>query len=126
MVAIRISIFVLSLVLFEAVNGERIRIADYKENDSNIEMLLAKGENERSNLLLKRLKRVSDQRLAELETLYTLNKINIVTSTGRSAYIKINPELIGRRKRSTRENLYETKRIGRRTSESIKDEILIR
>ncbi|XP_047345689.1 uncharacterized protein LOC124947502 [Vespa velutina] len=126
MVAIKISIFVLSLVLFEAVNGERIRIADYKENDSDIEMSLTKGENERSNLLLKRLKRVSDQRLAELETLYALNKINIVTSTGRSAYIKINPVLIGRRKRSTRENFYETKRIDRRTSESINDEILIR
>ncbi|KAL2716567.1 uncharacterized protein V1478_014243 [Vespula squamosa] len=158
MVALKISIFILSLVLFEAVNGQpisnvlvlkinpvfetrhRLRssllhktcksyirtIADYKENDSNIEISLSNEENERSNLLLKRLKRVSDQRLAELETLYALNKINTLTSTGRPIYIKINPAMIGRRKRSTRKNLYETRRINRRTSESINDEILIR
>nr|XP_050847436.1 uncharacterized protein LOC127062770 isoform X1 [Vespula vulgaris] len=126
MVALKISIFVLSLVLFEVTNGHPIRIADYKENDSNIEMLLSNRENERSHLLLKRLKRVSDQRLAELETLYALNKINTLTSTGRPIYIKINPTMIGRRRRNTRKNLYETRRIHRRTSESMNDEILIR
>nr|XP_050847437.1 uncharacterized protein LOC127062770 isoform X2 [Vespula vulgaris] len=85
MVALKISIFVLSLVLFEVTNGHPIRIADYKENDSNIEMLLSNRENERSHLLLK-----------------------------------------GRRRRNTRKNLYETRRIHRRTSESMNDEILIR
>ncbi|KAI4487533.1 hypothetical protein M0804_005682 [Polistes exclamans] len=96
MISIKIIIFILSLVLFGSANSQPIR----------------------------RLKRVSDQRLAELETLYSIQRINSLPLTDRPIYIRMKPINIERRKRKNNENRTDTRKIDRRISKPTYDEIL--
>ncbi|XP_015185802.1 PREDICTED: uncharacterized protein LOC107071360 [Polistes dominula] len=122
MISIKIVIFILSLILFDSANGQPIRLAGVDKNDLNIELSLSNAENELSNLSWKRLKRVSDQRLAELETLYSIYKINSLTSTDRPIYIRMKPTIIKRRKRKNNENQTDSRRIVRHTNKLTYDE----
>lgn len=124
MISIKIIIFILSLVLFGSANCQPIRFAGVDEKDLNIEISQSNTENELSNLPWKRLKRVSDQRLAELETLYSIQRINSLMLTDRPIYIRIKPIQIKRRKRKNNENRTNTRKIDRRISKPTYDEIL--
>ncbi|KAI4500978.1 hypothetical protein M0802_003781 [Mischocyttarus mexicanus] len=126
MVSIKIIIFISSLVLFDFANSHPLRFAGVDENDSNIKISLSNTENELSNLPLKRLKRVSDQRLAELETIHKIYIISSLMSTNRPPYIILKPAGIVRRKRKNNENWNDTRKIDQRTSKPTYDEILIR
>lgn len=124
MISIKIIIFILSLVLFGSANSQPIRLAGVDEKDLNIEISLSNTENKLSNLPWKRLKRVSDQRLAELETLYSIQRINSLPLTDRPIYIRMKPINIERRKRKNNENRTDTRKIDRRISKPTYDEIL--
>lgn len=125
MVHLKAAIFILSLVFLEIANGWPIRFANLQENDKNTEVSLNDIEKQGSDVPLVRLKRVSDQRLAELQTLYALSKINLMAANNRTTY-NINPAVIGRRKRNASDlNAHEIRRIDQSSSESTIDEILI-
>ncbi|KAK2588195.1 hypothetical protein KPH14_004234 [Odynerus spinipes] len=128
MIHLKAAIFICSLVLFKTANGRPTsdRFENAEENDASTVISSSDIEKKQSDVPLIRFKRVSDQRLAELETLYALSKINFITTTDRPVYVKINPMVIGRRRRSVSDsNDHVTRRIDRRSSKSTINEILI-